>query len=99
MKKKIIIALLTIVMLLTLFAPMKAQASKPGWDYQNGAWYYYTSETYYLRNIIQQIDGELYFFYPDGKMGTGWCKLTLTSGGVDYVYWYYANSSGELQSE
>ncbi len=98
MKKKIIIALLTIVMLLTLFAPMKAQASKPGWEYQNGAWYYYTSSTYYYRNTIQLINGEYYFFYPDGKMGTGWCKVTFTSGGEDYVYWHYAKSGGALAS-
>ena len=98
MKKKLIVAFLALAMLLTVFGPMQAKANAPEWRKIGGYWYYYVTETNFYSDYIPEIDGEYYFFYPDGKMGTGWCKQEYDYGGTHYEYWYYANGSGVLQS-
>ena len=48
---------------------------------------------------ICEIDGQTYFFYPNGALGIGWCSWTETySDGYSWTYWFYANSSGVLQN-
>ena len=98
MKKRFIAGLLTFIMLLALISPLSAQAAT-GWQKDsNGYWYYYLSDTAYYRDTVQWIDDGYYFFYPDGKMGTGWCLQEYTYAGTYYRYWFYATSSGRLLS-
>ena len=88
LKKKILAALLTFTMILTIFAPLTAQAAKTGWNKIDGRWKYYYSASSYYTDTIQCIDDEYYCFDDDGWMQVGWIAR--------YSDWYYAKSNGVL---
>ena len=47
-----------------------------GWEYINGAWYYFQPENgYAVTNGWKQIDGYWYLFDMDGRMLTGWQQV------------------------
>lgn len=96
MKKKIMAAVLVAAMLLAIFAPVTAQASKPGWDKNGDYWYYYTSKTDYVTGGIMVIGSDAYYFDNAGRMQTGWIKESYSHDGSTYTKWYYAKSSGAL---
>ena len=61
-----------------------------GWDVINGVTYYFSEDDGRMYSDgIHEIDGNDYFFYLSGALGTGWI--------YDDV-WYYADSNGVLQS-
>ena len=61
-----------------------------GWQKIGGVWYYFNQYYKMEADGVRVIDEKEYFFYPNGAMGTGWCKRGSNT-------WYYANSSGVLQ--
>jgi len=70
------------------------------WQKIGGVWYYFNPEYYFMiSDTIEWIDGAEYYFYANGAMATGWIKQTLVAvNGATATSWYYANSSGVLQS-
>ncbi|MBR2556363.1 MAG: hypothetical protein IKE94_16070 [Aeriscardovia sp.] len=88
MKKKILAALLTFAIVLTIFAPLTVQAAKTGWNEIDGKWKYYYSTSSYYTDTIQCINDEYYCFDEEGWMQVGWIAR--------YSDWYYAKSNGVL---
>ena len=74
---------------------------KTGWLEYNGKYYYLNPTGYFmLSGSWYGIDGKYYYFYNNGVMGTGWIKDVYTySSGYTETTWYYADSSGALQSK
>ncbi len=60
-----------------------------GWFKYKGAWYYAKTAGIYVTDATVKDKGKLYFLGKDGKMKTGWIKITDTK-------WYYADKSGAL---
>ena len=70
-----------------------------GWKAIGGKWYYFAEWNAMYSDGINWIDGQPYYFYPSGELGVGWIKRTHTySDGYSYSEWYYADSSGVLQT-
>ena len=72
-----------------------------GWQKIGNTWYYFDPDYYSMySDRILEVDGKAYFFYPSGAMGTGWIKRTydISYEGYTEVDWFYANSSGVLQT-
>ena len=70
-----------------------------GWKAIGGKWYYFAEWNAMYSDGIYTIDGQPYYFYPSGELGIGWIKRTHTySDGYSYSEWYYADSSGVLQT-
>ena len=71
-----------------------------GWRSIGGKWYYF-GDDYRMYGYGQyEINGKYYYFDYSGQMLTGWIKRSLFLGLEEQIpatYWYYANSSGELQ--
>ena len=70
-----------------------------GWKVIGGKWYYFSEWNAMYSDGINWIDGVPYYFYPSGELGVGWIKRTYTyDSGYSYSEWYYADSSGALQT-
>ena len=71
-----------------------------GWEKIGSTWYYFDPiGNWMYSDGIYEIGGQNYYFYPSGALGIGWCKWTHTfEDGYSYSDWYYANSSGVLQT-
>ncbi|WP_034450081.1 hypothetical protein [Butyrivibrio sp. AE2032] len=70
--KKILAGALTAGMMLS-FIPATAMAANKGWVEDDERWYYYVSDTEYLKDTWKEIDGSWYYFLDDGVMAKdGW---------------------------
>ncbi|SCW30677.1 Glucan-binding domain-containing protein (YG repeat) [Ruminococcaceae bacterium YRB3002] len=71
--KKIAAAAMTVGMVMS-FIPASVMAAKPGWDgNDDDGWYYYTSETEFVKSDWKQIGGYWYYFGNEGIMyEDGW---------------------------
>ena len=62
---------------------------KPGWEYDDGKWYYYGTDGR-KETDWQLIGGKWYYMNSDGVMQTGWVQVRGT--------WYYLNNSGAMMT-
>ena len=70
-----------------------------GWKAIGGKWYYFNELGAMFSDGIYWLNDQPYFFYPSGELGVGWIKVTHSfPDGYSYTEWYYANSSGVLQT-
>ena len=60
-----------------------------GWFKYKGSWYYAKTKGIYSRETTIKDKNKLYYLGADGKMKTGWVKISNTK-------YYYAKASGEL---
>ncbi|SCW30663.1 Putative cell wall binding repeat-containing protein [Ruminococcaceae bacterium YRB3002] len=98
--KKFMAAALTVGMIAS-FVPSTVMAAKPGWEGNDeDGWYYYTSETEYLKDTWKQIGSYWYFFDEEGKMARdSWWSLDDNPGdGIDRKYWYHFDKSGHMNT-
>jgi len=65
--RKLLAGALTAGMMLSLI-PATAMADTKGWVEDDYGWYYYTSDTEYLKETWQEIDGSWYYFLESGVM-------------------------------
>ena len=64
-----------------------------GWLKDYSTWYYIDPNTgNYFKNGIYEIDGEKYYFRPNGVMGRGW----LTNYGSPAADYFFDRSSGKM---
>ena len=64
-----------------------------GWLKDYSTWYYIDPNTgNYFKNGIYEIDGEKYYFRPNGVMGRGW----LTNYGSPAANYFFDRSSGKM---
>lgn len=66
-----------------------AGVASTGWEYIEGAWYYFDGHAYAMHESWKEIDGNWYFFGEDSKMVTGW---------VDWDGWYHTGADGIMQT-
>ena len=60
----------------------------PGWQYQDGIWYYVKNDRSIVVEEFQKVNGSSYYFDSDGKMVTGLWKIGENS--------YYFGKDGKL---
>ena len=69
-----------------------------GFITDGGKKYYLDPSYYYMySDILDRINGEGYYFGPNGDVQTGWIKRTYSNpDGSTHTTWYYANGDGIL---
>ena len=94
-----IVTLLSLVGSLPANNPVSAQESSSqttysksseSWIKSGSHWWYKHSDSSYITNGWEKINGIWYYFDSEGWMKTGWIK--------EYENWYYLNTSGVMQT-
>ena len=107
MKKKIITAFLSAIMILVMGTTVFA--SSGSWQYDGYGWWYEYDQGGYAASRWEDIDGSWYHFNYNGYMDTGWIydgawyymnpDGTMATGWVfDGLNWYYMGTSGAMQT-
>lgn len=91
--------------------PPEYDYNRNTWQLINGIWYWYDNNGQYARNEFKDINGERYYFMPDGRMVTGWQYISNRwyffngSGAMlrstwydDGVNWYYLENDGKMKT-
>lgn len=71
------------------------------WKKVNDSWYYFNINGERIEKQFLEIDGHTYYFYPDGKMATGWKQNLETQSGFtgnDHIY-YFVEAGAEALCE